>query len=206
MPRAAIYARYSSEELQNGRSIDDQVAVDRAYCERMGMTVVAIYADRGISGASLHQRADMQRLLADARLKKFDVLVAETMSRIGRNEGDRAYIRERLTFAGVTIMTPVDGLVTRLTDGIKAVVDAQQLEDQKVQIRRGMAGVTRDGRHAGGRAYGYRPVKRLGPDGEPVRGELEIIEAEADIVRRIYTRYAAGDSPRTIAARPGRRH
>ena len=55
-----------------------------------------------------------------------------------------------------------------------------------------MAGVVRAGRHAGGKPYGYRPVS-----GRP--GELEIIEEEAEIVRRIFAAYAAGRPPREIA-------
>jgi site-specific DNA recombinase len=69
------------------------------------------------------------------------------------------------------MMTPVDGLVTRLTDGIKAVIDSQYLEDLKVMIHRGMAGVVRHGRHAGGRADGYRTTGK--------KGALEIDPAEA---------------------------
>src|SRR5690606_18327054 len=51
---------------------------------------------------------------------------------------------------------------------------------------------TRDGRHAGGRAYGYRPVPG-------VPGELEIVEDEAQTVRRSFADYVAGKSPRQIA-------
>lgn len=189
--RAAIYARFSSD-LQRDRSIEDQIEVCRAYADRQGMDVVEVYADRAKSGASMHGRDGIQQLIADGRQRLFDVVLTETLSRLGRDEGDRAEIRKHMTFAGVKIMTPGDGEVNRLTDGIKALVDAQYLEDLKVMIRRGMAGVTRDGRHAGGRAYGYRPVL-----GKP--GELEIVEDEAAIVRRIYAEYAAGATPRSIA-------
>jgi DNA invertase Pin-like site-specific DNA recombinase len=193
MTRAAIYARFSSD-LQRDRSIEDQIEVCRSYAERMHFDVVEVYADRAKSGASMHGRDGIQRMIAEGRERVFDVVIAETLSRLGRDEGDRAEIRKRLTFAGVKIMTPSDGEVTRLTDGIKAIIDAQYLEDLKLMIRRGMAGVTRDGRHAGGRAYGYRPVP-----GKP--GELEIVEAEADIIRRIFREFAAGESARAICIR-----
>ncbi|MGB8901897.1 MAG: hypothetical protein WCC90_22800 [Methylocella sp.] len=48
-----------------------------------------------------------------------------------------------------------------------------------------MSGVIRDGRHAGGRAYGYRPVP-----GKP--GELQIDEDEAAVVREIFESYVGG--------------
>lgn len=191
MKRCAIYTRYSTE-LQSDRSIDDQIAVCRAYAARNALEVIAIYADHAASGASLHGRKEMARLLADAKARRFDVLLSETLSRIGRDEEDRAAIRKRLAFVDVAIMTTVDGLVTRLTDGIKAVIDGQQLEDLKVMVRRGMAGVVRDGRHAGGLAYGYMPVAGR-------TGALAIRDGEAAIVRRIFNEYAEGLTPRAIA-------
>ena len=67
-----------------------------------------------------------------------------------------------------------------------------QREDGFKKVRRGMAGVIRDGRHAGGRAYGYRPVS-----GRP--GDLEIIDAEAEVIRQLFAAYAGGRPPREIA-------
>jgi DNA invertase Pin-like site-specific DNA recombinase len=107
-------------------------------------------------------------------------------------------VRKCLTYHDVEIMTPVDGVVTRLTDGIKAVIDAHYLEDLKVMIRRGMSGVVRSGRHAGGRAYGYRSIP-----GRP--GELEIDADQAAIVQHIFSEYAAGKTPRAIARELNRR-
>lgn len=193
----ALYLRYSSDR-QNERSPEDQEAVCRPYMERSGFFVAAVYIDRAKSGASIHQRHDFQRMLADARSGLFKAVCAETTSRYGRDEEDRAAARKRLTFHGVAIMTPADGVVSRVMDGIKAVMDAQQLEDLKLMIRRGMAAVIRDGRHAGGFIYGYRTVPKL-PD--EARGDLEIIPDQADIVRRIFREYIAGKTPRAIAAR-----
>ncbi len=193
MKLAAIYTRFSSD-LQRDRSIDDQVAVCRDYAERNGYEIAEVYSDRATSGASLHGRPGIKRLMDHAKRGVFQTVIAETMSRIGRDQEDRAAIRKRLQFADVEIVTPTDGVVTHLTDGIRAVIDSQYLEDLKGMIRRGMKGVVRDGRHAGGRAYGYRPVPGK-------TGHLEIIEAEAKQVRRIFRLYAEGVSPREIASR-----
>jgi site-specific DNA recombinase len=66
------------------------------------------------------------------------------------------------------------------------------LTDLANKTRRGLQGVIRDGRSAGGRAYGYRPQM-----GRP--GELEIVPEEAAVICRIFDEYRAGASPRTIA-------
>ena len=42
-------------------------------------------------------------------------------------------------------------------------------------------------------------VKRVGDDGEPIRGERRINPQQAAIVRRIFAEYAAGSSPKAIA-------
>jgi DNA invertase Pin-like site-specific DNA recombinase len=197
MNSCALYLRYSSDR-QNERSPEDQEAVCRPYMERLGFAVVAVYVDRAKSGASVHERTDFQRMLADAKRGLFQAVCAETTSRYGRDEEDRAAARKRLTFHGVAIYTANTGLVSRLYDGITAVMDAHQLEDLKLMIRRGMAGVVRSGRFAGGAIYGYRSVAKL--PGEP-KGDLEIDPAEAAIVRRIFREYVAGATCRAIAAR-----
>jgi site-specific DNA recombinase len=191
--RAAIYARFSSDR-QNERSIADQVALCRDWCARQGYAVAAVFEDHAISGASLIERAGMQSLLAASGGGTFDLVVAESLSRIGRDEEDRAAIRKRLAFRGITMATPADGVVSPIVDGIRAVIDSAYLDDLKRATRRGLEGVVRDGRHAGGRAYGYAAVP-----GKP--GELAIVESEAEIVREIFVAYAAGETPRTIAAR-----
>jgi site-specific DNA recombinase len=52
--RAVIYARYSSEN-QRDASIDDQVEVCRRYVAAQGWTLVQVYSDRAVSGASMHR-------------------------------------------------------------------------------------------------------------------------------------------------------
>src|SRR5205809_3227741 len=78
----------------------------------------------------------------DGYLSNHGPMAAEAMIRHGHGDQVGAWlaIRKRLRFAGVTIMTPADGVVTDLTDGIRAVIDSQYLEDLKHATRRGMAG------------------------------------------------------------------
>jgi DNA invertase Pin-like site-specific DNA recombinase len=111
--RAVIYARFSTD-LQDERSIADQVALCREYAQRQGHAVTAIYEDASASGSSLHGRPAIMRLLAEAARGSFDLMLAESMSRVGRDQEDRAAIRKRLSFHGIAIATPTDGVVTPL--------------------------------------------------------------------------------------------
>jgi site-specific DNA recombinase len=191
MKRAAIYARFSTDR-QNERSIDDQFALCRACAAREGFTIVKTYADHALSGASILNRDGLLNLMDDARAGAFDVVIVEAVDRLGRDMEDLAGIHKRLKFAGIAIHAVHEGTANTVTIGLRGLVGQLQLEDNAQKIRRGMAGVIRGGRHAGGRAYGYAAVP-----GEP--GRLIIVEAEAAIVRRIFEAYVAGHTPRAIA-------
>lgn len=190
MIRAAIYARFSSD-LQNDRSIDDQIALCREVCGREGMSVVSTFEDRAISGSSALNRPGFIAMMRAAEARAFDVVVAEDVDRISRDQGDWHAARKRLDFLGIAIHTAT-GKVGKLDGALRALMGEMFLENLVVHVRRGMDGVVRSGRHAGGRAYGYRPVPGKA-------GELAIVDAEADVVRSIFADYVAGKSPRDIA-------
>ena len=100
MTRVALYARYSSDN-QREASIEDQFRVCRLHAERQGWTIVDSYQDRAVSGASLI-RSGIQALLADALRGRFDVVLAEALDRISRDQEDVAGVFKRMAFAGVT--------------------------------------------------------------------------------------------------------
>ncbi len=190
--KAAIYARFSTD-LQSERSIDDQVALCQAYALREDLDIVAVHHDRAKSGASLFGRDGLMALMLAGKARAFDVLLVEHTDRLSRDMGDLADIHKRLTFAGVAIRAVHSGMtMSTATIGLFGLVGQMQREDGAKKVHRGMAGVVRDGRHAGGRAYGYRPVP-----GRP--GVLAIEPAEADVVRRIFAAYGEGLTPRAIA-------
>ena len=190
--RAAIYARYSSDR-QNDRSIEDQVALCHKLAASEGFAVVDVYEDRALSAASLHGRLGVQRLLRDARQQRFDVVLTEDLDRISRDQEDLANVHKRLRFAGIAIVTAHDGEAGDIQVGVKGLIGTLFLKDLANKVRRGQAGVIRDGRHNGGRSFGYRNVP-----GKP--GQLQIDPAEATTVKRIFAAYLDGQSPREIAA------
>jgi DNA invertase Pin-like site-specific DNA recombinase len=74
------------------------------------------------------------------------------------------------------------------------------LKTHALKVRRGQAGRVRAGKIPGGLCYGYRVVRATDAAGELVRGEREIVGAEAEIVRRIFRDTIAGLTAREIAA------
>lgn len=154
--RAAIYARFSTD-LQNERSTEDQIDLCRAYAEREGFEVVATYADKARSGASLIGRDQIMQMLADAQAGKFDAIIVEALDRLSRDMEDLAGIHKRMSFLGIQLLAVHEGAANTLMVGLRGLVGQLMREDNVHKIRRGMTGLVKQGLSAGGRAYGYRP-------------------------------------------------
>ena len=197
MTTAVIYARYSTD-LQRDASIEDQIRLCKERAKREGWRVVNCYTDHAISGASLI-RPGMQMLLQDAQAGKFDVIVAEAIDRLSRDQEDIAHIYKRTRFAGVRIVTLSEGDVNELHIGLKGTMGALFLKDLADKTRRGLRGRVEAGKSGGGNSFGYDVVRRLDADGLPVRGERKINAAEAATVKRIFNDYASGKAPQAIA-------
>ena len=198
MIRTALYARYSSD-LQNAASADDQIRLCRDHAARLGWAVVSdcIYKDEAISGGTI-LRTCLQQMLDDARAGRFDAVLTEALDRIARDQEIVAHVFKRLTYAGVDLWTVSKGQVDELHIGFEGTMAALMRKDLGAKIRRGQAGNIERGRATGGVSYGYDVVK-VDETGEPVRGLRKINEDQADVVRRIYTEFAAGVSARQIA-------
>ena len=197
--RAVIYARYSSD-LQSDASIEDQVRLCEERLLSEGNIVVQVYQDRAISGGSVQNRDGIQRLMEAVRLGGVDLVMAEALDRLSRDQEDIAAIYKRLQFAGVTLTTLAEGEISELHIGLKGTMNALFLKDLADKTRRGQRGRVEKGRIPGGKSYGYNIVHSLKDNGQVERGQRTINEAEASIVRRIYSEYVAGNSPRKIAA------
>jgi site-specific DNA recombinase len=193
-PRAACYARYSTE-LQSVASIKDQLRVCGRLAAQHGFTVVGEFSDAAISGGTV-QRPSYQRMLEAARRGDLDVIVAEDTSRLWRNLAEQAPRLAELADLNVHVVT-ADLDTRNESAGILGAVLGAASEGYRKEIgrrtRRGLEGLARAGRPTGGKPYGYVSAAQSGS------GEIEIDEAQAEVVRRIFTLYGGGASPRTIA-------
>ena len=198
MIRVALYARYSSDN-QSESSIEDQFRLCREQAERERWNVIGTYRDAAISGASVILRPGIQQLVQNAQAGRFEVVLAEALDRISRDQADVAMLYKHLKFAGVTIVTLAEGEITELHVGLKGTMNALFLKDLAMKTHRGLRGRVEKGKAGGGLCYGYKVVKKFDAEGEPIRGDREIIPEEATVVRRIFREFAAGKSPKAIA-------
>ena len=191
--KAALYARFSTEK-QRDASIDDQFRECERVAKAAGLEIVARFEDRGISGGT-HTRPGYQALLAAARAHEFDIMVTEDISRLWRNRAEFGPRSAELEDLGVHCLTCVGDDTRRdgwgLVIQIKQAVAEHARREASYRTRRGLEGNALAGKSTGGRAYGYVPARG---------GQIEIDATEAPIVRRIFEMYAAGASPRGIAA------
>lgn len=193
--RAALYARYSTEK-QSEASVDDQFRVCERIAERHGFEQVTRFSDAAISGGTVH-RPGYQSMLAAARRREFDVIVAEDTSRLWRNLAEQSPRLAELADIGLHVVT--HDLDTRQESAaVLSAVIGSMAEHYRKEIgrrtRRGLEGLARQGKSAGGRAYGYVPPA------QSVTGETVIDPRQAEVVRWIFEQYAAGWSPLRIAA------
>lgn len=199
MTRTAIYARFSTQ-MQREASIEDQVRVCEDRARRDGLDVVAVHSDMAISGSTL-LRPGLQAVLECAARGEIDLVLAEALDRLSRDQADIAALYKTLSFRGVRILTLAEGEISELHVGLKGTMNQLFLKDLAAKTRRGLRGRVEAGKSGGGNSYGYDVVRRLGPDGELVTGERTINEDHAAIIRRIFREFADGLSPKLIARR-----
>ncbi|MHC4041560.1 recombinase family protein [Bradyrhizobium sp. 23AC] len=189
--RVAIYARFSTD-LQNERSIEDQLSLCQSYAGREKLSIVRTYEDRARSGGSLMGRDGLLKLLDDAREKSFDIVIVEALDRLSRDMEDLAGIHKRLSFLGIEIRAVHEGVVNTVLVGLRGLVGQLYREDNAHKVRRGLAGRIKQGLAGGGLTYGYAAIAGR-------TGERAIVDAEAQVIRRIFQEYVSGRTPREIA-------
>lgn len=80
--RAAIYARVSTSN--HGQDVQMQTRELGEYCTRRGLQIVGEYTDVGVSG-SKDSRPQLNRLMADAKQRRFDAVCVWKLDRFGRS-------------------------------------------------------------------------------------------------------------------------
>ena len=126
----------------------DQERTFRQYTERLGWTTIKVYSDAAISG-SHDDRPGYQQILNDARMGKFEVLVAEDLDRLNRRLEHTANLYSRLQFVGIEIHTLSHGKVGDHHVSISGLLGEMFIKNLAQKTRRGKAACERASRAAG---------------------------------------------------------
>src|SRR3954470_4033625 len=112
--RAAIYLRVSTNE----QTTDNQERELRAAAERMGHEIVAVYRDAGISGSKgRDQRPGFDAMHKDAARRRFDVVMAWSVDRLGRSLQDLCGFLSELHSLGIDLFLHQQGIDTTTPAG-----------------------------------------------------------------------------------------
>lgn len=100
---AALYIRVSTtEQAQHGYSLEAQESLLRSYASQNGMVVYDLYADKGKSAnKALSKRTELNRMLRDAEMKKFDCILFKDITRWSRNSAQYYAVQDKLDRYGV---------------------------------------------------------------------------------------------------------
>src|SRR5580658_3985806 len=100
--RAAVYARVSTSN--NGQSPEMQLRDFSEYCDRRGWALAGEYVDVGISGTK-EKRPELDRLMADAHRRKFDVAVVWSFDRMARSVSHLLRVLETFNSLGIAFVS-----------------------------------------------------------------------------------------------------
>lgn len=196
--RVAAYARVSTDCDEQQTSYEAQVSYYTEYIKNHeDWEFVGIYADEGISGCSTTKREQFNLMIKDALDGRIDLIVTKSVSRFARNTVDSLTAVRKLKEKGVEVYFQKENIYTLDSKGellITIMSSLAQEESRSISenITWGKRKQMADGKVSlpYSRFMGYRK----GADGLP-----EIVPEEAEVIRFIYRRFIAGDTPYRIA-------
>lgn len=183
--RVVDYSRVSTLKDEQLNSLDNQNDFFGDMIDGIKNWIhVDSYCDEGISGTQVAKREDFLRMIEDARLNRFDLIVTKEVSRFARNTLDSIKFTRQLMSYGVIVLFVSDGISTLDPDSelrLTIMSSLAQDESRKISMRVkfGIRRSIKDRKVGGGGIYGY-----LKKD-----GILSIYEPEAEVVRKIYNLY-----------------
>lgn len=195
VPGAFILARYSTDN-QNADSIEVQVGKCSEWCNAQGLPILGIYADYAVSGMK-DTRPQYEAMMAALRSGQADTVVIYDQSRMFRDMTLWFNFRKDLERMGVRVHSVTQPNIggdlknpaVFLEESVWAVFNQLHVLQTTQKVNAAKQRKARMGEHNGGiPPLGYKVVAK----------HLQIDEAEAAIVRRIFTEYASGSSYKSI--------
>mgnify|MGYP005748398789 CR=1 FL=1 len=203
--KVAIYARVStSEQADDGYSIDEQLRLLHEWCERQGYVVYKEYSDRGISGKNVKGRPALRELIHDAKKKEFDIVLVWKMNRLARNILDllnlvKIFEQKNIAFRSYSEKYETETPTGQLQFHMMAAIAEFERANIAENVKMGMIARAREGSWNGGKVLGYDSVEISAENKRRKSTKLVINEREAQTVRRIFQLYIEGNGYKSIA-------
>ncbi len=198
--RVVAYCRVSTKQEEQLNSYETQ---KNYYTERINAepnwTLVGIFADKGITGTSVKNRDEFNKMIKLCKRGKVDMIITKSISRFARNTLDCLKYTRMLKAIGVDVFFEEQGIHSTQPGAefyitIYGSIAQSESENISANVKFGKAQSAREGNVA----FHYKNFLgyRKGEDGKP-----EIVPEEAETVRFIYESFLAGDSIGGIKAK-----
>lgn len=196
--RTAGYARVSTDSDEQFTSYEAQIDYYTKFINNHSdWEFVKVYTDEGITGTNTKRRDGFNDMIEDALAGKIDLIVTKSVSRFARNTVDSLVTVRKLKEKGVEVFFEKENIYTLDSKGELLITIMSSLaQEESRSISENVTWAHRK-RFADGKIlmpYANFLGYRKGADGLP-----EIVEEEAEIVRRIYKMFMMGSTSARIA-------
>ena len=185
--RVCFYARVSTDKDEQLHSLQSQISFFNDYISKVpNWKFVGSYIDEGISGTLVKKREEFLKMIEDARIHKFDLILTKEISRFSRNTLDSIKYTQELLSNGVGVYFLNDNINTILPDSelrltLMSSIAQDEVRRLSERVSFGMKRSIDNGVVLGcSNIYGYVKDK----------GKLVIDEEQAKMIKIIFDRYA----------------
>jgi len=159
--KAALYLRVSTED----QHAENQLPELERHAQAHGWQVYKQYADNGESGSKAHRPA-LDRLMDDARRRRFDVVVCWSISRFGRSMVNAVLAMHELTELGIRLVALQQAVDTGTVVGrgiaaLLAALAEAELEEKRERVKAGIRRVRAKGQRWGAPKKHVVPVDQV---------------------------------------------
>ncbi len=199
--RAVIYARLSREDEEKidgsreSRSIENQVKILTDYAKKNNFEVIDVYIDDGYSGGN-QDRPEFQRMMHDAKINKFNILLVKDISRLGRSFHQVGKLIDYdFPAMKIRVIAPGDNYDSKTYNDDESIViriylNDMYLKDFKKKIRRSLIHRSKTKKMKSGPKYGYL---------DDENGNRIVDPIASKVIIRIFRDYVSGIPPKDIA-------
>ena len=188
--RVTYYCRVSTDSDVQLNSLDNQLDYYETYIKKnKTWSFVDGYVEEGVTGTRADKRQSFMRMIRDAKLNKFDLIITKDVSRFARDLEDSIHYIRELKSSGVGVFFENQSLNTfdlnsELTLNILFNIAQEESKKISASVKFGYRKAISQGHVLGSsNITGYRKDNC----------KLVIIEEEAKMIRKLFELYATGE-------------